>query len=24
MVGVPARSREDALAALEWLTKDGG
>jgi hypothetical protein len=23
MVGVPARSREDALAALEWLTKDG-
>jgi hypothetical protein len=23
MVGVPARTREDALAALDWLTKEG-
>jgi hypothetical protein len=23
MVGVPARTREDALAALDWLIKDG-
>jgi hypothetical protein len=23
MVGVPARTREDALAALEWLIRDG-
>jgi hypothetical protein len=23
MVGVPARSRDDALAALEWLIKEG-
>ena len=23
MVGVPARSRQDALAALDWLTKEG-
>jgi hypothetical protein len=23
MIGVPARSAEDALAAMDWLTKEG-
>lgn len=24
IVGVPARSAEDAIAALDWITRDGG